>query len=296
MYYRRILALPEPWTDDRTLRTSRFTNAYRASDRVSQYLIGQVQYAPGTWIAHDYVFRTILFKLFNRIDTWERLGSHLGEIRYSEFQAKTWASIMSRIRADGPIYSAAYIVPPVPSSQYEEKHWGHLDMLASMMRAADELLAADSLQSIFEWFLRFDGIGPFLAYQLTVDLNYSPLFDFSEDSFVVAGPGAKRGIDKCFRTRGGLSYEDVIRIVCDSQEEAFGERGIEFPTLFGRRLHLIDCQNLFCEVDKYARVAHPEFSGPRTRIKQRFRPSGPVPKPWFPPKWNLNESVSDILS
>ena len=28
-----------PWTDDRVLSAHRFTNAYRAADRVSQYLI-----------------------------------------------------------------------------------------------------------------------------------------------------------------------------------------------------------------------------------------------------------------
>ena len=34
-------------------------------------------------------------------------------------------------------------------------------------------------------------------------------------------------------------------------------------------------QNLFCEIDKYARVAYPQFSGldGRSRIKQRFQPS-----------------------
>jgi hypothetical protein len=43
-------------------------------------------------------------------------------------------------------------------------------------------------------------------------------------------------------------------------------------------------------VDKYARVAHPEFSGlsGRTRIKQRFVAGGrPVPQQWYPPKWKL---------
>ena len=40
-------------------------------------------------------------------------------------------------------------------------------------------------------------------------------------------------------------------------------------------MQLIDCQNLFCEVDKYARHAHPEVRGisGRTRIKQSYRPN-----------------------
>ena len=36
---------PAPWTSDPILRRHRFTNCYRAADRVSQFLISQVIYA-----------------------------------------------------------------------------------------------------------------------------------------------------------------------------------------------------------------------------------------------------------
>lgn len=50
---------------------------------------------------------------------------------------------------------------------------------------------------------------------------------------------------------------------------------------------------VFCEVSKYARVAHPDIEGEsgRTRIKQKFTPR-PVPIPqWYPPKWGLTIEV-----
>ena len=52
---------------------------------------------------------------------------------------------------------------------------------------------------------------------------------------------------------------------------------------------MIDCQNLFCEVDKYARVKHPSVSGvsERTRIKQKFRPLMRPLTAFFPPKWDV---------
>lgn len=49
--------------------------------------------------------------------------------------------------------------------------------------------------------------------------------------------------------------------MADSQEDQFERLGIQFESLSGRRLQLIDCQNLFCEVDKYARRAHPDVRG-----------------------------------
>ena len=69
-----------------------------------------------------------------------------------------------------------------------------------------------------------------------------------------------------------FSPEDIVQYVMDRQEEEFQRRGLKFKNLFGRPLQLIDCQNLFCEVDKYARVAHPELSNGQSgkRIKQLF--------------------------
>jgi 5-hmdU DNA kinase, helical domain len=91
------------------------------------------------------------------------------------------------------------------------------------------------------------------------------------------------------RDRAGLDVE-VIRYMVDSQEEHFDRLGLAFNGLRGRRLQLIDCQNLFCEVDKYARVAHPDVRGisGRTRIKQKYVPDASPLTAWSPPKWNLN--------
>ncbi len=85
----------------------------------------------------------------------------------------------------------------------------------------------------------------------------------------------------------------LIRLMYEMQEERFAELGFTFQSLWGRKLQLIDCQNLFCEVDKYSRVAHPEIEGisGRTRIKQVFRPRGDMPIPFFPPKWGINDKI-----
>jgi hypothetical protein len=86
---------------------------------------------------------------------------------------------------------------------------------------------------------------------------------------------------------------DLISMMADRQEAEFERLGLPFRDLYGRRLQLIDCQNLFCEISKYARVSHPEILGlsGRTRIKQMFRPEGPLAAPWYPPKWSLNDSI-----
>jgi len=58
-----------PLTHDPILAGYKFTCPYRAADRTSQYLIRNVIYA-GDPAPAEVVFRTLLFKFFNRIDTW----------------------------------------------------------------------------------------------------------------------------------------------------------------------------------------------------------------------------------
>ena len=160
--------------------------------------------------------------------------------------------------------------------------------------APHRIATAATMQQAFEALRSYPTIGDFLAYQFVTDLNYSEICDFSEMEFVVPGPGARDGIHKCFNDLGGLSESDIIRVVTDRQEYEFDRMGLGFHSLWERRLQLIDCQNLFCEVSKYARVRHLGITGmnDRTRIKQVYRPSDNPIEYWFPPKWNINSLVT----
>ena len=133
----------------------------------------------------------------------------------------------------------------------------------------------------------------FLAIRSPSTFNYSEHLDFSEDDFTVPGPGAERGLQKVFVDPAGLSPRQLIMRMVHRQEEEFAKLGLEFPGLYGRRLHAIDCQGLFCETDKYSRAAFPELKSNRVRIKQEFTQNlAPLPI-LFPPKWaDVNERMA----
>lgn len=293
IYMRRLSNPVGPWTTDPILAAYRFTNAYRASDRVSQFLIREVQYHEDrSQEPRELFFRTLLFKIFNRIDTWRALERELGPLTWVGTELDAVAGVLDTFMSKGErIYSAAYIMP-APALGHARKHANHLALVKRMLddRVPERIRQAPSLRSVFEILLRYPGLGPFLAFQYTIDLNYSALLDHDEGDFVIAGPGALDGIVKCFAHTGRRSPEEVIHWVCEQQERAFADAGLSFQTLFGRRLQPIDCQNLFCEISKYARVAHPDIKGVsgRTRIKQSFRRApDPLPPPMFPPRWSL---------
>lgn len=298
VFTRRLYGDRGPWTTDPIIGTFKFTNAYRASDRVSQYLIRRVIYRndlPSS--GEEVLFRILLFKLFNKISTWEVLEQEFGEITLNKFRFDRYDRVLTAAMARKErIYSAAYIMPPGGIAfGHVMKHQNHLRLLEMMLknRLAAKLARAKSMQQAFELLRDYPTIGDFLAYQFITDINYSELTDFSEMDFVVPGPGARDGLRKCFSNFGGLNEPELIRLMADLQEQEFERLGVKFASLWGRRLQLIDCQNLFCEVDKYARVAHPTIAGisSRTRIKQRFIPTGPLPRPWYPPKWGINEQI-----
>jgi hypothetical protein len=294
MFYRRYSDPVGPWTSDAILRSYRFTNAYRAADRVSQYLIAEVQAREDRPQApRELFFRTMLFKIFNRIETWEALEDRFGPLEWRRLDLVKIDQALEELRLRGrKIYSAAYIMP-APALGHVRKHSNHLALLKQMMedRLPERVRQAPSLRSVYELILRYPGLGPFLAFQYTIDLNYSCMLDFEESEFVVAGPGAIDGISKCFADTDRLSAEETIHWVTDRQDAEFRRLGLDFPGLFGRRLQPIDCQNLFCEISKYARVAHPDIGGiaNRTRIKQSYRQNArPIPKPTFPQRWGID--------
>ena len=283
-----------PATMDPILRKFKFTNAFRILDRTSQYLVREV-IMKGGQSEQDLFFRILLFKLFNKIETWELLSGHFGEPRFADYRFEHYDRVLTEALQNGRrIYSAAYIMPSGGKHGEGKKHRSHLKLLETMMRdnLPQKLSDQTDMRRGFELLRTYPMIGDFLAYQFITDLNYSRLTNFSEMEFVVPGPGALDGLKKCFPDMKPSEAASLIRAVCENQSAFQRERGLDPVNLCGRPLQLIDCQNLFCETDKYARMAHPEISGfsGRTRIKQTFRMTGPITTPVFPTKWQLPQT------
>lgn len=299
MYIRRLTGGAPPWTNDPILAQYRFTNPYRFSDRVSQHLLRHTQYdrpRPAATI----VLRTLLFKVFNRVDTWESLVAEVGEPTVESFDPARYGRVLAALRDRGRrIYSPAYIVPN-PQFGAEAKHDNHLRLLAKLLDngSIDRLARAENLRELYNILRNVPSFGPFLAFQYAVDINYSSVTDSGEDGFVIAGPGAKDGIRKCFSSFPTGSENDVIMWLTETQEEHFRRLRLNFPPLAGRPLQPVDCQNLFCEVDKYTRVSHPHLTGnsARTRIKQVFEAvrSIPLPPLFIPPKWVMRRDHPEL--
>lgn len=278
-------------TADPIIAAFRFTNAYRAIDRVSQYLVSNV-IPTSEKDPRDLFLRILLFKIFNKIETWELIENSLGEVHATSFEWDAADEVLARALAAGvKIYSAAYIMPS-PAFGKKLKHSNHLHLLRNLTEKnlSASWAGVPSLSALYRQLLDVPSFGRFLAYQYAIDLNYSDATQFDEDSFVVAGPGALDGISKCFENAGAVEPEAIIAAVTERQEQEFSRLGLRFPGLYGRPLKRIDCQNLFCEVSKYSRVSHPHIGGvsKRTSIKQTYKPRpAALREPTFPASWKI---------
>ena len=122
-----------------------------------------------------YSFRILLFKLFNKIETWQILERSFGPITFEDFCFSSYDERLERARRDGQtIYSAAYIMPPGKTTfGYKSKHRNHLLLLEQMMadRLPQQLEESDTMKDGFEKLRPYPTIGDFLAYQFITDVK-----------------------------------------------------------------------------------------------------------------------------
>lgn len=296
MFTRRVAGEPGPWTEDPILREFKFCNVFRAADRVSQYMIRDVCYHDEPCTDEDRLFQIVAFRTFSKTATWDTVRAVLGRYPVLDDLADgTFTNALDQARtSNGGLYTGAFILCATDAYGQSSKHRNHVELFRHMFlhdRLGTRLLDAKSLREVYDLLHGYPLMGDFMSYQTTIDLNYSALLDFSENEFTQAGPGALRGVKKCFEDLGDYTPAEIVLWMTERQETEFARLGLPFGGLWGRPLHAIDCQGLFCETDKYCREAAPELASARKRIKARFTPTSEPISLFFPPKWGINDEL-----
>jgi hypothetical protein len=296
MFDRRVAGQPGPWTEDPILREFKFCNVFRAADRVSQYMIRDVCYHGEPCTDEDRLFQVTAFRTFSKTATWDTVRSVLGRYPVLDDLADgSFGSALDTARQrNGGLYTGAFILCATDAYGQSAKHRNHVELFRHMFlhdHLGAKLLEAKSLREVYDLLHGYPLMGDFMSYQTAIDLNYTALMDFSENEFTQAGPGALRGIRKCFMDVGDYTPAEIVLWMTERQADELTRLGLPFGGLWGRPLHAIDCQGLFCETDKYCREAAPELSSARKRIKARFSPTPEPIRLFFPPKWGVNDKL-----
>jgi hypothetical protein len=163
IFHRRAAGEPGPWTDNAILRGYKFCNAFRASDRVSQYLIRRVIHDPAAQdlSAEDTFLRIMLFRLFSKESTWEALEEATGGVRRATLDVRVLGDILEDLRSHQSIYTPAFILCAHDAYGHGVKHRNHLELIERMFRPGAlgrRLARATSLGDVFaarRWKMRW---------------------------------------------------------------------------------------------------------------------------------------------
>jgi len=309
IFWKRKEGGVSPYSNDPILNEYKFTNVYRCLDRASQYLLKDVIYNNKTYSKKDMFFRILLFKHFNLPFTWKMLMEEFGDLTL-DTGFDNISNFLSIKQDEGhKIYSNAYMLTASfmrnekIMSKYNikagsKKHEAYMKIFETGIFGnglIDDMIESESCEELFNKFESVITVGKFLAMQYSVDMGYSPLFNFKDD-FIIAGPGAEKGILRTFDKEGKPDFAEIIKWVSENFKDLIEQYSIKFdiPLLFrelpNHPMQLIDIQNCFCETDKYLRGSGIETEGVKisgSRIKNYFVESKNKIDYVFPPKWNV---------
>lgn len=277
-----VLKESAPWTDDPVLQSYRFTNVFREDDFVTKALI---ECAQSSYLSYEEkVLNTVLFRAWNNPDTFRIFwGPWKAEAIYDSDKLKKHIRPLFRKLSeqdqDRLWFSAAYnqggtkracqcrnldgtgeYEPDIPLRIFHIGAWmKELDFVNEVTNAANQKEAFEKIRAI-------RGFAEFLAYQVFVDLTYIPEFPFSENEFVIAGPGCKKGLDYIFQDPAGLSYSEQLFKLRDYLKEES-----DLVQLFeehGKTINVMSVENCMCEISKYIRAVN-GTGRPRNHYKPR---------------------------
>lgn len=282
------------WTKDRILASQKFTSVFRVADSGSQFLITHV-IEKGSQAHQDILFRVLVYSSFMKNETYKLLEHKLGPLTWRRYKVNEYDTVLQQALDEGQtIYTGAF-QKFAPKLGARKSHLNHLWLLEAMI--GDNMLVqlenCQYMADAFDVIYKYPGSGDFIAFQLLMNLSYTPILNFGENDFVVAGVGACEGLKKCFAPlssrHGSANFHEsgpgLIRWIMETQSTHFERLGLK-PAVLGaekRRMTLVDVEHTLCEMHKYTRASAKGAApkGGRFTPRSRHMPRYPfLPKVW----------------
>lgn len=263
---------PWPWTEDPIFQTYKFCNVRRKDDKVSRWLRTNLYESPlfGLW---EDLPNFLCFAALCRHLNWppailEVVG--LGGWGPAGYDGWRVGQILLNRQGQGlKVFSNAYLVrgsmqkgvskiPFICEIVCGQRVKRRLPLLEKALSTRSKEAVANTFQSV-------EGIGSFMAGQITDDLTWCSVLQNPIDQYTWApmGPGSRRGFNRMLSRplHSPITKEEWKTNLINWRLRIRFELGSEFT---GLSLH--DVQNCLCEFDKYLRVKE------GGRMKNKYQP------------------------
>lgn len=282
-----ILGEPAPWTHDKVLQEYRFTNVRREHDRETKWLLEHIVHSSISY--EDKLLNIILFRLFNKHETAELLGLPIEFSKNPDWYPEDYREVFAEAKAEDPhrvFFTGAFITGGlktnckgyIPKGTKDEVNLRMLYYIKFLIEHnfVEGIKFAKTQEGVMSLITHYDGVGTFLGYQIFVDFTYIPEFPFSENEFVVSGPGCHRGLELLFRNKDGMNDAECLFWLRNNIDKVFREQvdpNWDTKRLFwdlpeeDRYMNVMSLENCFCELSKYVRAKR-GTGRPRKKYKQ----------------------------
>lgn len=270
----RAAGHPAPWTHDVLLRDYRFCNVNREHDAVTLWVAEQVRNKAKElrWTLAETVAQIHFARTFNEPPVLADVGL------LSPKPDATVRRLAKLVKEGRKVLRGAYLVIPHGSEHRGvHPHEYFPGVSHALRKAVARVEAATRLEEVADAMLSINGIGDFMANQVVTDLRYVPGFskrwkDWT--SFVLAGPGTRRGLNRYMGAEGGLPSGrkfpkmggDCAPLLLEIRETLRPKFSKEVNEHFRDPNNLSNC---FCEFDKYCRGRHQIMTGQRITLRRR---------------------------
>jgi hypothetical protein len=232
IYIRKeILKLDPPYTEDEVLRKYHFCNVFREQDAGTKVVMGLES-------DNDLELLTniVCYRIFNRRNHFDRIGW----INIDEYDRQTFREKLVSTKETGPIFNTAYLTT-----------WSFsyiLDGLEYIINNNFNLKDCESPEEVYKKLQKIKCVGPFLAYQLFLDLSYfgKRFHKWDGNSLVVAGPGSKPQIAYML----GIDIKDISDQQCIDYMVYLRDIQDRYLNL-EKKLDLAAVEHGICEARKY---------------------------------------------
>ena len=258
-----------PWTDDSLLSNYRFKNVYKATNTREQCLIIEIIPFSEKNRAETF-FRLLVFKPVADCELFHQYEIDNGPVTIKNFNTERYIKSFPKCGREWLTKYLKLVHRSIANDLFQDI--GKLKSMEDVCTSLARNLVLTEYQ----------------AYQLAIELNYSDIINFSEMEYVVASKRACDGMKKCFPDLEGNSPEEIIRMMTENQDKEFKRFGLEFQDLYGRKIQLVDCENIFREIEIYFYLQDVQMQ--IYASIQKFDPTSKSSKNRilkFPSKWNI---------
>lgn len=265
---KETLKLPRPWTDDPILDKWKFINIHRKLDAGTKYILEYFNTNPDPLSRFANILR---YRLFNNRFSHAATG---GFLPYEDFNYDVWYKAMRDRWASGErVLCQAHNTCTYSGFPGSDKVERVCLVAKDAIRKAPEVLSQIEgglqlgleIRDVFNLVKDIRGFGPFLAYEVILDLSYV-YPEISCMDWANTGPGASRGLSYIFKGYQAKSEMDLLKVLRKNLRLGYKQLGyqdqeiddIMYLLLLGAdtpgRLDLRVPESMMCEVQKYFKL------------------------------------------